>query len=118
MINMNSKQFTDIIFKAARGKKNEEKIKYITNAAIGYLEANLSLAKRQEKPSKQLQQEMSNHASTIQIIEKLQDKYLKLMKQNPNKKNIYIKEYYGRISSVFKKLKFTETEKISKKNSN
>ncbi len=112
---MNSKQLTDIIYKAAREKKNEEKIKFITNAAIGYLEAALTIAKKQENPSKQLQQEMSSHASTIQILEKLQNKYLKLMKQNPHKKNMYVKEYYGRASSVLKKLKFTETEELIKK---
>ena len=103
---MNSKEFTDIIFKAARGKKDEEKIKFITNTAIGYLEAMLSNSRKQENKNKKQEEQMSSYASTIQILEKLQEKYLKLMKQHPSKKNMYIKEYYGRTSSVFKKIKF------------
>jgi|GEM_PF-5467952 len=103
---MNSKKFTDIIFKAARNKKDEEKIKYVTNTIIGYLEALLNTARKQDNQTREFKEQKSNYASTIQILEKLQDKYLKLMKQHPNKKNMYIKEYYGRISSVIKKIKF------------
>lgn len=103
---MNSKKFTDIIFKAARNKKDEEKIKYVTNTTIGYLEASLNTARKQDNQTREFKEQKSNYASTIQILEKLQDKYLKLMKQHPNKKNMYVKEYYGRISSVIKKIKF------------
>ena len=109
---MNSKEFTDLIFKAARRKKDEEKINFICNVSIGFLEAYLEHARKKENKTKELEKEMSKLASSIQIIEKLQNKYLKLMKQKPNKKNMFVKEFYGRISSVFKKLKFTEIEKI------
>ena len=108
---MNSKEFTNVIFKAARDKRDEEKIKFITNTAIGYLENALNTA-RSIKQTKELEKVMSNYASTIQILEKLQDKYLKLMKQNPHKKNMYVKEYYGRASSVIKKIKFKQTEQL------
>ena len=110
---MNSKQFTDIIFQAARKKRDEQKIKFITNSAIGYLEAALTLARKKQK-TKKLELEMSQFASSIQILEKIQNKYLDLMKKNPRKKNMYVKEFYGRVSSVFKKLKFEEVEKLLK----
>lgn len=110
---MNQKEFTNIIFKKARTKQDEEKIKLITNSAIGYLEASLALARKKPK-TKELEYEMSQLASTIQILEKLQDKYLDLMKQHPKKKNMYVKEFYGRVSSVFKRLRFEEIEKLLK----